>query len=84
MHKENKTHLFTGTFVYFIDRYDISMAEQLHPLTFEGREINHRMLGGLGLFDTPLFIDRSKVYSLVLLYILLTSTFVYFIDRYDI
>ena len=74
MHKENKNHLFTGTFVYFIDRYDISMAEQFYPLTFEDREINHRMLGGLGLLDTSLYLDRCKVYWQVLLSILLTGT----------
>ena len=62
MHKENKNNLLTGTVVYFIDRYDISMAEQLHPLTFEGKEFNPQMLGDLGVLNTTLFIDRCKGY----------------------
>ena len=30
------------------------MAEQIYPLTFEGRESNPRMLGGSGVLNTPL------------------------------
>ena len=30
------------------------MAEQIYPLTFEGREFNPRILGGLGVLNTPL------------------------------
>ena len=30
------------------------MAEQIFPLTFEGREFNPRMLGGSGVLNTPL------------------------------
>ena len=32
------------------------MAEQISPLTFEGREFNPQMLGGLGVLNTPLVI----------------------------
>ena len=36
------------------------MAEQIYPLTFEGRESNPRMLGGSGVLNTPL----KKIYQL--------------------
>ena len=36
------------------------MAEQLYPLTFEGIELNHQMLGGLGVFNTPMDSDYLR------------------------
>ena len=36
------------------------MAEQIYPLTFEGRELNPRMLGGLGELNTPLCSTHTQ------------------------
>ena len=47
-----------------------SMAEQIYPLTFKGRESKPRMLGGSGVLNTPLLpcmwqIFKSPKYMLI-------------------
>ena len=36
------------------------MAEQVYPLTFKGIELNHRMLWGVGVLNTPLDPDYLR------------------------